>query len=135
MSLSDVKTVGVPGELGKDFQLSYKGTTLTAKRLSGGSWGIKLGLFDHRCETVRECKLALIDHLDKPCDAATSKLGIWDCVDPCALLVDDYRHKKVDPTLLRTLDCHGWIDQETGEPDYDRAAREIERFNKLRQAK
>lgn len=63
--------------------------------------------------------------------AEPAKLGTWDCIDPCALLVEDYRHKSLDPSLRRTLDCHGWIDPETGEPDYDRAIKEIERFNKL----
>lgn len=75
--------------------------------------------------------LATGDRVDQAEEPA--KLGAWDCVDPCALLTDLWYWGTIDmtPALNRTLDCHGWIDPKTGDPDHDRAVKDIERVKKL----
>lgn len=141
MTSSEVlKTVGVDRPDGnKDFDIYLmNGEVVRAIRNAG-----KFQVGD-MVDTLKQIKILVMEGLrweeghdpitaGDPGDAAAepAKLGTWDCVDPCALLVEDYRHKQIDPTLRRTLDCYGWIDPETGEPDYGRAIKEIERFNKI----
>ena len=138
-----VKTVGVDRPDGnKDFDIYLmNGDVVRAIRNAG-----KFQVGD-MVDTLRQIKILVMEGLrweeghDPLATGDTGDTGdqaddpsvlvAWDCVDPCALLVEDYRHKQIDPTLRRTLDCHGWIDPETGEPDYERALREIERFNKI----
>lgn len=60
----------------------------------------------------------------------------WDCIDPCALLIA-MQSSSLNETVMfpgkddlnRTLDAHGWLN-ESGEPDIDRAQREINRVRK-----
>ena len=141
-----LKTVGVQRPDGnKDFDIYLMdGTVVRAVRNAG-----KFQVGDV-VDTMKQLKILVADGLrwatsfdpmnpenagetGETGDAAAepAKLGAWDCIDPCALLVEDYHLKQLDSALRRTLDCYGWIDPETGEPDYDRARKEIDRFNRL----
>ncbi len=60
----------------------------------------------------------------------------WNCTHPCALLISYWL--KGHPGYLysdvkHTLYCYGWLD-ESGNPDFDRADREITRVKELKNA-
>ena len=57
-------------------------------------------------------------------------LGTWDCIDPCALIIQMLDDNKLSDDIKGTLDCFGWLD-EYGRPDLEKAAKEINRVRKL----
>ncbi len=63
-------------------------------------------------------------------DADENKSPMWDCIDPCALLI--YNMMEHDLVLghneMTTLDNHGWL-LEDGKVDSDRAKHEYERIS------
>ena len=55
----------------------------------------------------------------------------WDCVHPCALLIQSIDSRWPTPdNYMTTLDAYGWLDV-MGRPDIARAEREIKRFQNL----
>jgi hypothetical protein len=75
-------------------------------------------------DSVKACKAALSGEVsDGPKPSGGAVKGTWDCTDPCALVI--LRTPVDDPATIETLDAHGWLVD--GEPDYERAKREIER--------
>lgn len=61
----------------------------------------------------------------------------WDCVHPCALLISYWLKGHpgyLYPEVKATLDSYGWLD-ESGQPDFDRADKEIERVNRIMRLK
>ena len=73
-------------------------------------------------------------------DEETSTLtgeDTWDCAHPCALLIlsniDHPMEPKFSVLEMETLDCYGWLD-ENGNPDINRANRELDRVERLKNA-
>lgn len=61
----------------------------------------------------------------------------WDCAHPCALLISYWLKGHpgyLYPEVKATLDSYGWLD-ESGQPDFDRADKEIERVNRIMRLK
>ena len=55
----------------------------------------------------------------------------WDCVHPCAMLIQSIDPKWPTPeNYMTTLDAYGWLDV-MGRPDIARAEREIKRVQNL----
>ena len=55
----------------------------------------------------------------------------WDCVHPCALLIQSIDSRWPTPdNYMTTLDAYGWLDC-VGRPDIARAEREIKRVENL----
>ncbi len=77
-------------------------------------------------------KGALSEEAEEPTEASTAEgADTWDCVHPCALLIEGLDPKWPTPLkTLKTLDNYGWLDV-MGRPDVARAEREIARVKKL----
>ncbi len=94
-------------------------------------------------KSVKEIKAAIVDGSiaaesddEEPADNTTERstaegADTWDCVHPCALLIEGLDPKWPTPLkTLTTLDNYGWLD-DMGRPDVDRANREIKRVENL----
>ncbi len=70
---------------------------------------------------------------NEPAEASTADgADTWDCVHPCALLIQSINTKwPVPENCMETLGNYGWLDV-MGRPDIARAEREIKRVKNLR---
>jgi hypothetical protein len=120
----------VPNSNGKtDYLINYNGNEYLLERVGDSTkfqYGTEIG-------QVKELKQMIVDgRFDEVAEEEEKpeRLGTWDCVQAEALLilntVGDFSQE-----VKNTLDCRGWLD-ENGQPDVERAMRELERINKLR---
>ena len=128
MSRPTVKVTGFVVDGVKSYRLTFQGVEYVAER--DGSKFVCSGIRG----TLREIKAAIASgQVGGPVVSDTGEpivsgpKSTWDCVDPCALLVELIHGGKLEPEdVWNTLDCYGWIDPASG-VDVDRAKREIGR--------
>ena len=131
------KTVGFrsDGEFRKSYTIHTECGLLFIARANGRNAGYRCeGLF---YSSIKEIKAEIeSDKIFKPLvrkdervAADENKSPMWDCIDPCALLI----HNMMEYNLvlghneMTTLDNHGWL-TESGEVDSDRAKKEYARL-------
>lgn len=134
------KTVGFrsDGEFRKSYTIHTECGLLFIARANGRNAGYRCeGLF---YSSIKEIKAeieadkifkALVRKDERVADDG-NKSPMWDCIDPCALLVhlrpfvpsNSIFSKQSE--LMETLDNHGWLD-DNGKPDEERAEKEFKR--------
>lgn len=140
-----LKTVGVEGEDGKDFQIHVdedgdlkvfhcyrEGQKFTCLGVTDSIKNIKAGILSGEIAFESEPD-SLSEDIAKVAEAGTTDCGIgtWDCIHPCALLIYATLHSTPGEHIMYTLERYGWLNDE-GWLDVDRAKREHERFGRLR---
>ena len=70
----------------------------------------------------------LLDEHGFPIPEPKEVKAVWDCIDPCALLLFGVQTNAIpfNEKVKETLDAFGWLTDE-GYPDYDKMYREFER--------
>ncbi len=126
------KTVGLPYKDGE--RKSYTIHTTCGQLFFAHARGSQ----GYVCNDVKYASLKVLKEFieltgdTEPTEASmTEGADTWDCVHPCALLIEGLDPKWPTPLkTLTTLDAYGWLDC-VGRPDVARAEREIKRVQNL----
>lgn len=110
---------------------SYTITTVCGEKFGA----VAMGKRGYRCrgrdfDTLKEIKNWIEgmseDDPTNDIDCDNNKSPMWDCVDPCALLIRLGHEMGLSHKALETLDKYGWLTEE-GLPDLEKVDKEFKR--------
>lgn len=131
------KTVGMTNDTGqrKSYAIHTECGSVFIANANGRNAGYRCeGLFYKSLKALKAAIESGVATLEIACKderiADDNKSPMWDCIDPCALLI--YHMMEYDLVLghneMTTLDNHGWL-AEDGTVDSERARKEYERIS------
>ncbi len=139
-----IKTTGVDGDFGRDYRISCGHHSVIAqKRSTGSGYDCQIGLFTYTNITIKEAKERFVEYVesdpnekDTTHDDERVQPDLWNTIEPCSVIV---KLLQIIPTpiaatgikdaIYEVLDNYGYLDA-SGEPDCERAERELERHSK-----